>query len=142
MLAYAAAIYIRWKKIKTENSQPDRYYVKLVCGKARVTAARGTTAPRSEVCGYLILTRLLKTVINAMDVRPEQVTLVTDSQCTISAVEKSGGLLAPYFASRISEASANLTEIAEHFVMNPILPVPGLLTLLIYQKEIALLPRR
>ena len=113
--------------VKISESDPDEYYVKLVCAKARVTAAKGTTAPRSEASGYLILTRLLKVVINAMDVKPAEVTLAMDSQCTISAVEKSGGLLAPYFASRIAEASSNLSEIAENIVVNPIMHVPGLL---------------
>ena len=94
--------------MKISESDPDEYYVKLVCAKARVTAAKGTTAPRSEGSGYLILTRLLKVVINAMDVKPDEVTLAMDSQCTFSEVEKSEGLLAPYFASKIAEASSNL----------------------------------
>lgn len=93
--------------------------------KARVTAAWGTTAPRSEVCGYLLLTRLLKVVMYAMDVKPTQVTLATDSQCTISTVEKSVGLLVPYFASRISEAATNLSEVAENTIVNVIMHVPG-----------------
>ena len=127
LVAYGCAVYIRWKKAKSLIADPDRYFVKLVCGKARVTSAKGTTAPRSEVSGYLILTRLLKTVVNAMDVKPDQITLAMDSQCTISAVEKSGGVLAPYFASRVSEASANLTEIGEVVPVNPIMHVPGIL---------------
>ena len=99
--------------VKISESDLDEYYVQLVCAKARVTAAKGTTAPKSEASGYLILTRLLKVVINAMDVKPAEVTLAMDSQCTISAVEKSAGLLAPYFATRIAEASSNLSEVAE-----------------------------
>ena len=38
-----------------------------------------------------------------------------------------GGLLAPYFSSRISEAAANLSEVAESSSINPILHVPGVL---------------
>ena len=106
--------------VKISESDLDEYYVQLVC-------AKGTTAPKSEASGYLILTRLLKVVINSMDVKPAEVTLTMDSQCTISAVEKSGGLLAPYFASRIAEASSNLSEVAEDTVVNPIMHVPGLL---------------
>ena len=51
--------------------------------------------------------------------------MAVDSQCTISTVEKSGGLLAPYFASRISEAMGNLSEVAEDTVVDPIQHVPG-----------------
>ena len=68
--------------------------MKLVCAKAQVTATKGTTDPRSEASGYLILTRLLKVVINAMDVKPDEMTLAMDSQCTFSKVEKSESLLA------------------------------------------------
>ena len=125
LLAYACAIYIRWTREKVAPEDPDRYVVQLVCGKARVTSVRGTTAPRSEMCGFLILTRLLKVVVEAMDVKPAQIDVAVDSQCTISALEKSGGLLAPYFASRVSEAVANMTELAEHSVVHPVQHVPG-----------------
>ena len=48
-----------------------------------------------------------------------------DSECTISAFEKSGGVLAPYFASRISEASGNLADLAESTTVEPVMHVPG-----------------
>ena len=60
-----------------------------------------------------------------MDTKPSDVTIAIDSQCTISATEKSGGLLAPYFASRISEAMSNLSEIADETFVHPIQHVPG-----------------
>ena len=98
--AYACCVYIRWKMLKNHPEDPDNYFVKLICGKARVTPLKGTTAPRSELSGLLILTRLLKVVVNALTDRPSQITIATDSQCSISALEKSGGILAPFFASR------------------------------------------
>ena len=125
LLAYTCAIYIRWKKAKVMDTDPDRFAVKLVCAKARVTPARGTTAPRSEMCGFLILTRLLKVVVNAMEVKPAEITLAVDSQCTISALQKSGGTLAPYFASRVSESLENLSELTEETIVNPVQHVPG-----------------
>ena len=127
LLAYACCIYIRWRKCRTCRGDPDRYVVQLVCAKVRVTSVRGTTAPRSEMSGFLILTRLLKVVVSAMDTKPSQITTAVDSQCTISALDKSGGLLAPYFASRVSEAVANLAELAEETVVHPVQHVPGLL---------------
>ena len=60
-----------------------------------------------------------------MDEKPEMITIAGDSQCTISATEKSGGTLAPYFASRVSEAMSNLEEISECTVVNEIQHVPG-----------------
>ena len=115
------------KKVKTHIADPDRHYVRLICAKARVTPLKGTTVPRSELSGFLILTRLLKVVVSAMDVKPSEVTIALDSQCTISALQKSGGLLAPYFASRVSEALGNLTELQDETVVNEIQHVPGTL---------------
>ena len=60
-----------------------------------------------------------------MDEKPSQITIAVDSECKISAFEKSGGVLAPYFASRISEASENLSELAEFTTVSPIMHVPG-----------------
>ena len=74
---------------------------------------RGTTASRLELCGFLILTRLLKVVAAAMNTKPSQVV-------TVSARNKSGGLWAPYFASIVSEAMANLSELAEEVKMGSI----------------------
>ena len=127
LAAYACAVYVRWQRIKRSETDPDRYFVKLVFAKARVTSVRGTTAPRSEVSGYLTLIRLLKVVLNAMDSKPSRVTIAMDSQCTISAVDKSGGLLAPYFSSQISESAANLSEISEETTVDPLQHVPGIL---------------
>ena len=55
---------------KIAPDEPDKYHVMLVCGKVRVTPVKGTTVPRSDLSGNLILTRLLKVVINAMDHKP------------------------------------------------------------------------
>ena len=56
---------------------------------------------------------MLKVVIAAMDHKLSHVTTAVDSQCTIAAMDKSGSILAPYFASRVSEAANNLSDLAE-----------------------------
>ena len=49
--AYSCAVYIRWKLVRTRPDGSEMFFVKLVCGKARVTPVKGTTAPRSELSG-------------------------------------------------------------------------------------------
>ena len=66
-------------------------------------------------------------VTSGMDVKPSRITTAVDSQCTISALEKAGGLLAPYFASRVSEALGILSELSKHSIIDPVQHVPGLL---------------
>ena len=78
--AYACAIYIRWLLPKSESTDLDQFFVRLVCDKARVTPVKGTTVPRSELSGFLIFTRLLKVVIATMDAQPGQVFTAVDSQ--------------------------------------------------------------
>ena len=90
-------------------------------------AHQGYYRSLSELSGFLTLSRLLKVVVKAMDEKPYQITTAVDSECTISAFEKSGGVLAPYFASRVSEASSNLSEKAEEIVVHPVMHVPGTL---------------
>ena len=105
-----------------DPEDPDQFSVKLVCAKARVAPVKGITAPRSEISGFLILTRLLKVLVNAMDLKPSRITLAVDSQCTISGIEKSGGILATYFASRVSESMRNLAELAIDIEIDPDIP--------------------
>ena len=50
---------------------------------------------------------------SAMHEKPSVILTAVDIQCTISAMEKPGGVLAPYFASRVAEAETNLAELAE-----------------------------
>ena len=60
-----------------------------------------------------------------MDDKPSRVTIAVDSQCTISAIDKSGGLMAPHFASRLSEAAMNLSDLSEVTEVLPVQHVPG-----------------
>ena len=57
--------------------------------------------------------------------QPLSVTIIGDSQCTIAALEKSGGLLAPYFANRVSEISSNLIEVSKITQVSPVYHVAG-----------------
>ena len=88
----------------------ESYAVNLLASKARVTALRGSTTPRSELSGLLIASRLLKEVVKAMSEKPKKIYVIGDSQCTIAALEKSGDSLGPYFCNRVSETCQNFEE--------------------------------
>merc|ERR1712082_363208 len=109
----------------SDNNDAPEYQVRLLTGKARVTPLKGSTSLRSELSGLLILSRLLKTVVEALWEKASSVTLAGDSQCTIAALEKSGGLLAPYFANRVSEIVRNLKEVSETVEVGDILHLAG-----------------
>jgi hypothetical protein len=64
-------------------------------------------------------------MIPALWEKPASVTIAGDSQCTVAALEKSGGLLAPYFANRVSEIALNLAEISKDVKVSPVYHLPG-----------------
>ena len=54
-----------------------------------------------------------------------RVTIAGDSQCSIAAMDKSGGLMAPYFTNHVSEIAQNLKEVAETVPVDPVYHLPG-----------------
>ena len=77
--ANGCSIYIWWELDSDGVSGDQWYFIRLVCGKARVTSVKGTTVLRSEFSGLHILSRLLKVVSNAMDVKPSTIYVSVDS---------------------------------------------------------------
>ena len=108
--AYDANVYVRW-----ELSEPDengrRYFVQLLCAKAKITPMNGCTIPKSELNGATLLSRLLKAASRAMVDTPETVLPVGDSQCVIASLEMSSSKFKPFFMNRISEIRDNLDQI-------------------------------
>ena len=96
--AYAAVIYLR-----TKNKVSLNWKVQLLASKARVTPLEGITTPRSELNSLVLGVRLLSSVLAAMPVKPAKVTMIGDSQCTISALESQTGTLQAYMAYRVGE---------------------------------------
>ena len=95
--AYAAAIYLRWEL------EDGSVIVRLLTGKARVTAKKGISTPRSELNGLVTLCRLVTAVLEGIVDTPKVITLAGDSRCTISAAECTTSTLAPFFCNRIGE---------------------------------------
>ena len=69
------------------NTSSAKYKVYLLAGKARVTALKGTTTPRSEFDGLLISSRLLLLAVKSLNEKPSVVRITGDSQCTIAVME-------------------------------------------------------
>ena len=101
--AFAAVVYIRWWT-ETFNT----WHSTLVTAKCRVTPAAGFTTPRSELSGLVMLTRLLNSIVNNLDVPAARITLAGDSTCVISSMEVNAALLTPFFANRCIEALSNM----------------------------------
>lgn len=99
--AYAAVVYIRW--LSGEDPANPVWVSSLLTSKARVTPVAGITAPRTELNGFVVLSRIMELVLSSLNEKPARITLIGDSECTISAYESRTASLAPYFSNRINE---------------------------------------
>ena len=101
------------------------WIAKILAAKARVTPANGLSPPRSELNGLLVLTRLVSACLDGLSRLPDRITLIGDSECTISSVESEEGILAPYFVRRCDEIEEHMNKWRENIVVDPLYHTPG-----------------
>ena len=129
--AFCMVVYILWT-LKTEvrvDQPPGKQKKKatLMIAKSRVTPINGTiTVPRAEIQSLTMLTRGLTLVARTMSDKPERVIICGDSECSIAALEKTGGVLGPYFTNRVSEIQENIRQLAElSEIVEPVQHIAG-----------------
>ena len=99
------------------------YEANLLIAKARVCPLRGYTVSRSELCGALVVSRLLLAVITAMfkmEEAPIGVVMLLDTRCVISALELTSTKLMPFFQNRLAEIHENLETIGRMCEVEPV----------------------
>ncbi|XP_062713663.1 uncharacterized protein LOC134290521 [Aedes albopictus] len=95
--AYGAVLY-------TRCISPDgTVEVNLVCSKSRVAPLKPMTIPRLELCGALLLARLVDKTVAAMGIPFKSVTLHLDSQVVLCWLEKSPLALNQFVSNRVAE---------------------------------------
>ena len=117
----AGVVYIRWMCFKDKTKGLDTSLVNgcsqdsdfdpnihefksyLVTAKAKVTPLDGLTIPRSELTALQISTRLLAKTVKTLPDTPNEVHILGDSTCVISALDKVANSFNPYMHSRISD---------------------------------------
>ena len=130
--AFSAVIYLRWEVECYHQVQGDcdgDFVSSLLCAKAKVTPQTGFTAPRSELSGCVLQSRLALTTTKALQceesMKPTSVIMMSDSRCSISAVEKSTSALKPFFHNRVSEILENMAEMKKYCPVEDIQHVAG-----------------
>lgn len=97
-VGYAAAIYL---KNKTKNT------INLVAAKAKVTPLKddkndeNITIPRLELCGAILLAKLVKTVLDAFEFKFKRICLWSDSKIVLSWIKADPNRYKSFIASRI-----------------------------------------
>ena len=117
--ATCAVVYVIWQ-VSTDAEKPA-YVSTIAAAKGKVSPMRGLTVPRSECNSLTLATRITIKVVTSLPTTPAQVTLIGDSQCTISAVDNTTSLFTPFMHTRLSEVIENIE------ILNNICPVEKLM---------------
>ncbi|XP_055633609.1 uncharacterized protein LOC129773957 [Toxorhynchites rutilus septentrionalis] len=96
-LAYGACVYVR--SLFPDGSAKCR----LVSSKSKVAPLHELTIPRKELCAALLLTRLAKKIIDAVEMNFSQIMLWTDSQIVLAWLKKNPDRLQTFVKNRVME---------------------------------------
>lgn len=95
--AYGAAVYIRVVR-ETEVLQ-----ISLLIAKTKVAPIKEVCIPRLELCGAVLLTRLVSYVENAMNLKNSPIHLWTDARVVLAWISSHPSRWKPFVANRVSE---------------------------------------
>ncbi|XP_064074467.1 uncharacterized protein LOC113393726 [Vanessa tameamea] len=104
MRAYAAAVYIR--NITTEGN----IMTNLIAARTRVAPLKTISLPRLELCGALLLSKLMKQIGQAMKISTSKMYAWTDSSIVISWLCGEPNRWKPFVANRVVQIIENINN--------------------------------
>ena len=120
LVAYCAAVYVVWEV------EGGSFTSRLLLGKCRLTALKGTTIPRGELCAVVVMARLLLLAALHLATPIQRISMSTDSECVIKALAKSGSSFQPFWQNRVSEVVGLREELATRCsTLEPVTHVPS-----------------
>ena len=105
--AYAAVVYL-----KSENESGE-VHLALIAAKAKVAPVKRQTIPRLELCGALILARLLRHCAKVLKVNLESVYAWLDSLVVLSWLSGNPRRFKTFVGNRVSNYGVNSTRALE-----------------------------
>ena len=103
--AYGACLYIQ------SEDREGRKIFSLLCSKSRVAPIKKISLPRLELCGAVLLTRLVQAVRKALNIEFEEVRVWTDSTIVLAWIAKESSQWQTFVANRVSEIQSSLPYI-------------------------------
>ncbi|XP_063363671.1 uncharacterized protein LOC134652418 [Cydia amplana] len=108
--AYGAAVYIRVEK--ADGTVKTR----LIASRTRVSPVKTVSLPRLELCGAVVLAKLLGQVSHAMRIPASQIFAWTDSSIVISWIFGEPQRWKTFVANRVVEITNNVSQNQWHHV--------------------------
>ncbi|XP_076652421.1 uncharacterized protein LOC143358832 [Halictus rubicundus] len=99
--AYAAAVYLTVRR-------PSGTTTSLLLAKSRVSPIKTQSIPRLELCGAVLLARLLACLLASLDLRGTPVYCWTDSTVALAWIRSHPSRWKPFVAHRVSEVQTVL----------------------------------
>lgn len=109
-MAYAAVVYSR------VIDEAGDIHVRLLSAKTRVAPVKTISVPRLELCGAVILTRLLKEISTQLQVDSNNIYAYTDSKVVLSWLHNHPSKWKTFVANRSSEIITSLPSQHWHHV--------------------------
>jgi len=104
--AYGACLYVR------STGQSGKWQSRLLCSKTRVAPLKGSTIPRLELCGALLLAELAKKVAESWALSIKDFWFWTDSTIVLGWLNSQHVRLKTYVANRVSQI-LEISEVAQ-----------------------------
>ena len=123
---FGGDVYLQWQVECSHGGDCEGvgdYAASLCMSKARVCPLRGYTVPRSELCGALLFSRLMVSVVTALSKlgeSPVGAIMLLDSRCIISSLELTSSKLLPFFQIRLAEIKENLDTVSKWCDVEPV----------------------
>lgn len=99
--AYGACIYI------LEEESGRVLSVKLLCSKSRVAPLKMLSLPRLELCGAVLLIKLMKKVLTSLNVKVYEKCFWTDSKIVLAWISSPARRWQTFVANRVSEIQSS-----------------------------------
>ncbi|XP_045474900.1 uncharacterized protein LOC123680828 [Harmonia axyridis] len=95
--AYGACIYAR------STHSTGNHLVRLICAKSKVSPLKCISLPKLELCGALLLARLVSSVVKALDMNIQKITYWCDSQITLAWIAGEPYKWKTFISNRVAE---------------------------------------